>query len=195
MQSFRVRVNPSNKTLYWSIIIGYVVLVIVVAVFLAMNVLDLPRGRNRLELALIVVPLILPLFGIMWLMGGRCDIQIGQGMLAAGTGQQQARIGFHEIGHARMTGQQHKLEIYDHAQQLRLVVDPMFPSSVPDHVLRTLCAALPHQMQERSGRRGRVTFVERFINFAPPGATPPQQPMPQQSTPPYPWGSSTGRGF
>lgn len=184
MQSFRIRVNPRNKTLYWSAVIGYITFIIVVSVILAMNVLDLPRGRNRLELALIVVPLTLPLFAIMWLMGRRCDLQVGNGVLIAHTGPQEtARIGFHEIGHARVTGQQHRLEVYDHARQLRLVVDPMFASNTPGRVLDMLCATLPHRAQERIGRQLQVSFTERFVDFAPPPGMPPQ---PHPPVPPQP---------
>ncbi|MDO5068289.1 MAG: hypothetical protein Q4D96_13510 [Propionibacteriaceae bacterium] len=179
MQSFSVRVKPTNPALFWGVVIGYVVVVAVVAVILAMTVLDLPKGRNRLELALIVIPLILPLFPIMWLMGRKRDILVGPGVLALGDGRQElTRIGFHEIAHARMVGQQRKLEVYDHARQLRMVVDPIFSTRATDHVLGILCANLPHRVQERTGHAGRVSFPERYVDFAPPQGMPPQPPTP-----------------
>lgn len=170
MKTFSMRAFPENRTLVWGIVITYLAVVLVVVVIFLMNQDQQSARTARLLVTLILIPLLAPLFGILWLLSWPVTVSIGNGQLVVWDRKRgQLVMRLTDIGHARVVDQSRRLEIYDHSRVLRFRVTPFLKAKVPDELLSWLQATMPHRATEQRRVAPRASFVDRFVDFPPPG--------------------------
>ncbi|MDO5094156.1 MAG: hypothetical protein Q4D79_12235 [Propionibacteriaceae bacterium] len=133
----------------------------------------------------------IPFLIILYLLCPKRQIQVGNSQLVITDGKQYfGYIAFPEIAHARVTGSNRRLEVFDHMRNLRIDFKPFWGEEKIDEAVDFLCTLIPSSENRVEQQEGKTTFTNRFIDAAPPPqATHPgwqaqQPPIPQHPQPP-----------
>ncbi len=164
MNSFSFRISSPG----WLTVL---VTLLYVGAIIAWIILDFSTYRNltlgsRGATAALLVFLLAPLFGILFLMSRKRELHIGQGQLVVTDGRSELqRFMLRDIGQVSITTQRRHLTFYDRMGNQIAVFKPYIGAKHAERAVDFLRTQLPHFENQQQVGRGQNIVTNRHIVF------------------------------
>ena len=165
MSRYRFRAANPRSWLVALIVITYG-LVLTVVLLLDLEWITRVTGDVAILKILVITPLLLPLFGILWYLCPDREIQLTETKLTLTNGYDElTSIKFQDIARIRLTAPQNRLQIFNRQGERQIDVRSLSGSDPLKAVIAYLRVRLPHDMRRVRSRLILAPRTDTYIDF------------------------------